>query len=207
MSAVLILGRHPGSLVISLSSLIVNATWRGPRRPMISTCRIRLSASASNAWAQMSVFYDKIVHAHTCTRSSKEVDTAHCRHLKWHVCTNHVRMDYNVCHNIYTTSRIIVPGRLLGLSLHKKRFFPTGLLQVQNEQNGTNKNQEHLKQLKILEGMLVQMYIITWFNLWSCMPVACGEPYILWGYPVEWAASWPRPEQHYPDPAQPLFQH
>ena len=74
MSIESILDRHPGSLVISLSSLIVNATWRGPRRPMISTRRIRLSASASSAWAQMSVFYNNIVCACTCTCtcSSKE---------------------------------------------------------------------------------------------------------------------------------------
>ena len=44
-----------GSLVISLSSLMVKATCRGPLRPTRRTCFTLLRASASIAWVHMSV--------------------------------------------------------------------------------------------------------------------------------------------------------
>ncbi|KAK2193743.1 hypothetical protein NP493_7g06021 [Ridgeia piscesae] len=49
-------GRMPGSLTISRSSAIVNATCRGPLRPTMYTCFTLLLASSSSACSVMSVF-------------------------------------------------------------------------------------------------------------------------------------------------------
>ena len=51
-------GRQSRSLIISLSSLMVKATWSGPRLPTRYTFRTRLLESASRACWDMSVFYN-----------------------------------------------------------------------------------------------------------------------------------------------------
>ena len=51
-------GRQSGSLIISLSSLMVKATCSGPRLPTKNTFRTRLLESASRACWDISVFYN-----------------------------------------------------------------------------------------------------------------------------------------------------
>ena len=51
-------GRQSGSLIISLSSLMVKATCSGPRLPTKYTFRTRLLESASRACWDISVFYN-----------------------------------------------------------------------------------------------------------------------------------------------------
>ena len=60
-------GRQSGSLIISLSSLMVKATCSGPRLPTKYTFRTRLLESASRACWDTSVFYNTTEERNTNT--------------------------------------------------------------------------------------------------------------------------------------------